>query len=812
MPEQHYTIDDMIGRRYVCAADQAPYEHAGNWFCVLTPICMPDGGPMDATPESFPNRGRITWMLTPNFARSDIRPGMLFEVTLERGTPKDPSVARADLLQVQRTSVKASPDALVEVFHLRKNPDLERVLDGEAFHCAHQPLARILLVGPDRILGPFHGDWNPEHDTVQLCPLNPAQPEVWCALLKEFPATAIRERVFVANEWDPDASTREVHVTFTDQAFLGRIQDRGSRLDAADNASVVNWGLQAADLSRRQKQDVRALLERVRDLPDQGREFQDRLSRLRTIISSADAVLALGEETARLLAQQPEFEALLEKHIEAITAERVGKEVEQKRGEILREIENDRKRKDRLAAEIEELQTLFDDEKKALAERVREERASQIAELEARERRVAAREQELDEQQAASTARLNEALEAYREGAEDIARRIITDLPVLKHFAADTQGATTTPAGRVNPIQLPDFMKVTHEAGHLDESEFLSQFADVARHHGFTFDRDDLANFHVSTKCGAWTVLTGPSGTGKSSLPRLYAEALGMGDELLWLPVRPDWLDDRDVIGAFNSLTGLFEPAPCGLVERLIAANADHEQGRGGIHLICLDEMNLARVEHYFAQFLSVLELPVEDRKITLMSGALGRAEDPFWPHRRLAIPPNVRFVGTVNVDETTHFFSPKIIDRASLLTLEAPDIESIPQPVDRGRAAGLATVTASEYEGWIRSPSEAPRAHAFLLDIDTRLREHRLGLGHRILNRMLRFVASSAGLISEDRALDFALAQMLVPRLRATSPQFMALLDHLIEKVPVERFGRSGSILRRLREEDGRVDFFRVV
>ena len=85
------------------------------------------------------------------------------------------------------------------------------------------------------------------------------------------------------------------------------------------------------------------------------------------------------------------------------------------------------------------------------------------------------------------------------------------------------------------------------------------------------------------------------------SLSRLYAEALGAIDEHLLIPVRPDWLDDRDVIGSFNALSGRYEPAPGGLVDRIIAAREDRKAGRGGIYPICLDEMNLARVEHYFA-------------------------------------------------------------------------------------------------------------------------------------------------------------------------------------------------------------------
>src|SRR5690606_32113398 len=212
-------------------------------------------------------------------------------------------------------------------------------------------------------------------------------------------------------------------------------------------------------------------------------------------------------------------------------------------------------------------------------------------------------------------------------------------------------------------------------ASPVEEERFLDHFRAVVDHNGFVFDADDLANFHVLVKTGLWTVLAGASGLGKSSLPRLYADALGSSDEFLMVPVRPDWLDDRDVIGAFNALSGRYEPAPCGLVDRLIVAHEDEKVGRGGIYIICVDEMNLARVEHYFAQFLSVLEQPEDARYLQLFSRGVLDPGDPYARYRDLKLGQNIRLVGTVNVDETTHFFSPKVIDRVSIAHFERPDL-----------------------------------------------------------------------------------------------------------------------------------------
>src|SRR5262249_30094343 len=135
------------------------------------------------------------------------------------------------------------------------------------------------------------------------------------------------------------------------------------------------------------------------------------------------------------------------------------------------------------------------------------------------------------------------------------------------------------------------------------------------------------------------------------------------------------WLDDRDLVGAFNALAQRFEPAGAGLVEQLIAAAIDQREDREGIYLVCLDEMNLARVEHYFAQFLSVLELPAEERVLSLFAPGLVRPGDPYAPYQQLPLGENIRFVGTVNIDETTHFFSPKMLDRCQVVAFGAPNL-----------------------------------------------------------------------------------------------------------------------------------------
>lgn len=128
---------------------------------------------------------------------------------------------------------------------------------------------------------------------------------------------------------------------------------------------------------------------------------------------------------------------------------------------------------------------------------------------------------------------------------------------------------------------------------------------------GFIIGLPDLINFYLSFKPRAFVILTGISGTGKSRLPRLVAEMIRDSRKATdanyeSVAVRPGWNDVTDLFGFYNSLQEGFEPGPVVPAFRK-ASEAIDDDGRFANFLI-LDELNLARVEHYFADFLSVME------------------------------------------------------------------------------------------------------------------------------------------------------------------------------------------------------------
>jgi hypothetical protein len=163
-----------------------------------------------------------------------------------------------------------------------------------------------------------------------------------------------------------------------------------------------------------------------------------------------------------------------------------------------------------------------------------------------------------------------------------------------------------------------------------------------------------------------FVILAGITGTGKSKLPRLVEEATG--GEVDLVPVRPDWTDSSEVLG-YVDLEGAFRPG------RILEVASDAVGADDVHHTLIIDEMNLARVEHYFAEVLSRME----DRRPLSAGGWVSspliqtslQQSDAEWGQVRL--PANLAIVGTVNMDESAHGFSRKVLDRA--FTIELSDV-----------------------------------------------------------------------------------------------------------------------------------------
>jgi len=181
---------------------------------------------------------------------------------------------------------------------------------------------------------------------------------------------------------------------------------------------------------------------------------------------------------------------------------------------------------------------------------------------------------------------------------------------------------------------------------------------------GMVIDRRTLRRYHVSLRTRGFVILSGVSGTGKTWLTKLYADAVRA--KRLLVPVAPNWTTNEDLTGYYNPVDDEYHHTQVSRFlkraeEAYEAAQKDDRRPQP-YHLV-LDEMNLARVEYYFAQFLSKMEEQQREKTVHLSLG----------PDDRVRLPANLSFIGTVNVDETTHAFADKVYDRAQLIELEAP-------------------------------------------------------------------------------------------------------------------------------------------
>ncbi|MEK3977882.1 hypothetical protein MKY37_02190 [Psychrobacillus sp. FSL K6-2836] len=328
--------------------------------------------------------------------------------------------------------------------------------------------------------------------------------------------------------------------------------------------------------------------------------------------------------------------------------------------------------------------------------------------------------------------------------------------------------------------------KVQGEAEQV-EQKILFNFKMIAESHGLFYTDEDLYNFHTSMKTGNLVILAGMSGTGKSKIVNCYAEALGLADRGNYkkIPVRPFWQDDSDLLGYLDVLNNIYRPGDSGLIDFLIKANKDENKDQ--LHIVCFDEMNLARVEHYFSQFLSVLEEVSEDqRRITLYNKDYqNRLYNSREYSDTVKIADNVLFVGTVNLDESTYHFSDKVLDRANVIHLKLRKFKEVAQSAEKSNVAdsiGSAAFTKTQFFGTRPSSIEENKFLLqdseldFLWDVHELLQSanNQLGIGFRIVRQIDHYLQClpSNNELTREKAIDLQILQRILTKIRGGEDQ----------------------------------------
>lgn len=328
-------------------------------------------------------------------------------------------------------------------------------------------------------------------------------------------------------------------------------------------------------------------------------------------------------------------------------------------------------------------------------------------------------------------------------------------------------------------------------SGRRDEKTSLETVRKHFKDTGFDIPDRLLAAFHASLKTSAMsslTVMAGVSGTGKSALPKLYAEAMGISFQPL--AVEPRWDSPKDLLGFFNYATNRYEPTP--LARALFQFQHIRPQSflpdvdmADYMLMPMLDEMNLARIEYYFSEFLSKLELRRGEEVAEENYHAVSLEVFPRWKGKdrfghdiveeaiRLFADTNTLFVGTMNEDETTQSLSDKVIDRANVLYFGRPNrLRSTTKQAGNGARSCL--LRKSEWQSWLSGvvPGQFEDAERTLAQLNAELAKLGRPFAHRTYQAMLSYLANyyNPDLNETERvirALSDQIGMRIMPKLR---------------------------------------------
>ncbi|RIA75726.1 hypothetical protein EI71_01212 [Anaeroplasma bactoclasticum] len=302
---------------------------------------------------------------------------------------------------------------------------------------------------------------------------------------------------------------------------------------------------------------------------------------------------------------------------------------------------------------------------------------------------------------------------------------------------------------------------------------------------GLYYSEQDIRRFITGLATSHIMILQGMSGTGKTSLA--YAFGRFTENDSSIIPVQPMWKERTDLIGYYNEFTKKFNETP--FLESLYKANYSKD-----MFITILDEMNIARVEYYFAEFLSLLEIPdPESRYIDVVSAAL--PGDPIkLKEGQIKLPDNMWFIGTVNNDDSTFSISDKVYDRAMIMNLDKRAT-----PFD-AQNPGSMKISAEDFLNLAKETGNNYQVREELTDLLTKLdiylqENFYISFGNRINRQIKQYLACYIACGGEEmEALDDILAKKVFRKLGNGSAALVKKeIDSLYDKLD-ELFG-SGSM-----------------
>ena len=292
----------------------------------------------------------------------------------------------------------------------------------------------------------------------------------------------------------------------------------------------------------------------------------------------------------------------------------------------------------------------------------------------------------------------------------------------------------------------------------------------------------DIRRFIAGLSVTKLIILQGMSGTGKTSMALAFGKFLQNNTTVI--PIQPMWKERTDLIGYYNEFTKEFNETD--LLNKMYEANYTKQ-----IYITVLDEMNIARVEYYFAEFLSLLEIPnPEERNLTIVSSRWENDPAKIDSIGKLRMPLNMWFIGTANNDDSTFAISDKVYDRAMVINLDTKA-----EPFE-GTNVGPIRITSEyyykmvekaqlEYELSERNKKRIEKLDKYLVE------KFHITFGNRIMKQIRSYVpvlVACGG--TELEGLDDILSRKVLRKLESKNPVYVkSQAEALINKLD-EIFG----------------------
>ncbi len=335
-----------------------------------------------------------------------------------------------------------------------------------------------------------------------------------------------------------------------------------------------------------------------------------------------------------------------------------------------------------------------------------------------------------------------------------------------------------------------------------DDEITLPQFCDrfrnfaCSRMHLF-YEPRIIRLFVAGMSTSRLLILQGISGTGKTSLP--HAMGIFLNNPATIASVQPSWRDRTELFGYFNEFTKRFNETE--VLKKMYEATWNDQ-----IYLTVLDEMNIARVEYYFAEMLSILEMPSRDEWIVDLVPS-GWANDPKHIEKgRFRLPQNMWFVGTANNDDSTFAISDKVYDRAMPININSKGV-----PFEAEWADNI-FISYKHLEAMFKESQEKFKVSQEVLDkvnqLDDYVIEHfRLAFGNRIVKQLKEFVPSYVGCGgTELDGLDYVLCNKIFRKFESLNLSYIrdeidGLILYLSELFGEENMQESKEYINRLKK-----------